>query len=133
MVCNICILWTPYSVCSRNLSSEYSTDTLKNVSHTSCNVVLKSGLCKSLCRSLRDITINMNQIKHYSPGRALASFTTNLHCSLFLIFSLHPFTFIFFKSLSTPPSHLSLGLPFLLWNIALLLTFSLALLYLPFF
>jgi hypothetical protein len=39
--------------------------------------------------------------RHYSPGWALASSTTSLHCSLSLIFSFHPFISIFFKSLST--------------------------------
>jgi hypothetical protein len=50
--------------------------------------------------------------RRYSPMWALASFTTNLHCSLLLIFFFHPFTFIFFKSPSTSSSHISLGFPF---------------------
>jgi hypothetical protein len=50
--------------------------------------------------------------RHYSPGRALASSTTSIHCSLSLIFSLRPLTSIFFKSLSTSSSHLILRLPF---------------------
>jgi hypothetical protein len=57
--------------------------------------------------------------RRYSPGWALATFTTRLHCSLFLIFSFHPFTFIFFKSLSTSSSHLILGLPCLLLEYSL--------------
>jgi hypothetical protein len=44
----------------------------------------------------------------------LASSTAILHCSLSLIFSSHPFTFILFRSLPTSSSHLFLGLPFLL-------------------
>jgi hypothetical protein len=57
--------------------------------------------------------------RRYSPGWALASSTTSLHCSLSLIFSFQPFTFIFFRSFSTSSSYLFL---FFFRNVALLLT-----------
>jgi membrane-associated HD superfamily phosphohydrolase len=53
-------------------------------------------------------------LRRYSTGWPLASSTTSLQCSLFLIFSFRPFTFIFFKSLSTSSNRLLLGILFLL-------------------
>ena len=50
----------------------------------------------------------------YSPGWALASSITSLHCSLFFVFSIHFFIFITFKSATTSSIHLKWGLPFLL-------------------
>ena len=55
----------------------------------------------------------------YSPGWALTSSTTILHCSLSFVFSIHCFIFITFKS-ATSSSHHKRGLPFLLPTIIFL-------------
>jgi hypothetical protein len=64
------------------------------------------------------LPIYLHTARRYSPRWALASSTTSLHCSLF-IFSFHPFTFIFFRLLSTSSSYLILGLHFLLLKYSL--------------
>ena len=48
--------------------------------------------------------------RHYSPGWALASSTTSLHCSLSFVFSIHCFMFTTFKSATTSSIHLRQGL-----------------------
>jgi hypothetical protein len=43
--------------------------------------------------------------RRYSPGWALASSTTSLHCSLSFVFSIHCLIFITFKSATTSSVH----------------------------
>jgi len=51
--------------------------------------------------------------RRYSPGWALASSTTSLHCSLSFVFSIHCLIFITFKPATTSSIYLARGLPLL--------------------